>query len=309
MYASEAAVVEFYVVTLIYIIMDGINWVEQDMWSMTPYICMWYGLDCLFVDTVHDINLSNNGLTGSLPSELQYLTSIRYLDLSSNLIEGTQNNITGRIPAELGKMTALMSLDLSNLNLIGSIPPELGLLERLSIVQLRLNHLTGTIPGHIFAGGRGIDDKSADRTLQSLNLAQNQLSGTIPTEIGLTTRLVWLRLQGNELSGTLPTEIVHLSSLELLNLGDNKFSGEYPDVLGRLPRLEMISLQNSGFSGRLPESLCESTALSGPVRRQLVVECGVTEDCTCCSRNKTGLVDVMCFEDLPPEALGLDDSN
>ena len=169
--------------------------------------------------------------------------------------------------------------------------------------------MTGTIPGSIFAGGSSTTDTSADRTLQSLNLAQNQLSGTIPTEIGLSTRLVWLRLQGNELSGTLPTDIEQLASLELINLGDNNFSGSYPDVLGRLPRLEMINLQNSGFTGRLPETFCEPTSLSGPFRRQVVVQCDVTEDCTCCSRNKTGLVDVLCFEDLPPEALGLDDSN
>ena len=46
-----------------------------------------------------------------------------------------------------------------------------------------------------------------------LDLADTQLSGSIPTEIGLLTQLDEIWLESNDISGPIPTEIGNLSQL------------------------------------------------------------------------------------------------
>jgi len=47
-----------------------------------------------------------------------------------------------------------------------------------------------------------------------LRLQGNQLSGTLPPEIGSLTQLSWLWLSGNQLTGSIPPEIGNLPNLE-----------------------------------------------------------------------------------------------
>ena len=55
----------------------------------------------------------------------------------------------------------------------------------------------------------------------------DSLSGTIPTEVGLISRMIdQLSFMGNRLSGTLPTQIGQLSRISKgLNLNYNQISG------------------------------------------------------------------------------------
>ena len=46
-----------------------------------------------------------------------------------------------------------------------------------------------------------------------LSLANNGLTGDIPSELGLLTKLSTLELHGNELTGIVPTELGNLSLL------------------------------------------------------------------------------------------------
>ena len=71
--------------------------------------------------------------TGGTPSR------VTELDLSS---EG----LSGSIPAELGRLFALTTLDLNMNALTGDIPAELGLLPNLEELRLSGNSLTGCIP-------------------------------------------------------------------------------------------------------------------------------------------------------------------
>ena len=70
-----------------------------------------------------------------------------------------------------------------------------------------------------------------------LKLSDNQLSGTIPSEIGSLINLDQLFLYANGLSGTIPTEIFSLTNLVWLYLFDNQLSGTIPVELGGLSQL------------------------------------------------------------------------
>ncbi len=100
-------------------------------------MCSWFGATCLYLDIVERFELPENGLTGTLPTYLGLLESIRDMDLSDN------EAITGTLPSEIGKMKSLQVLDLSMLSLTGEIPAELGSLDKLDELDLSFNQLTG----------------------------------------------------------------------------------------------------------------------------------------------------------------------
>ena len=79
-----------------------------------------------------------------------------------------------------------------------------------------------------------------------LYLHNNQLSGSIPKELGNLTNLEVLRLYGNELSGSIPTELGNLVNLTELNLGGNQLSGTLPQSLTMLTKLEKFSFWSTG---------------------------------------------------------------
>ena len=64
-----------------------------------------------------------------------------------------------------------------------------------------------------------------------LHLGNNQLTGSIPPEIGNLTNLTWLDLGNNGLTGSIPPEIGNLTNLTHLNLRYNQLNGEIPESL------------------------------------------------------------------------------
>jgi hypothetical protein len=64
--------------------------------------------------------------------------------------------------------------------------------------------------------------------LQGLGLNSNELSGTIPTQLGNLGNLEGLWLFNNQLSGPIPAELGDLSRLKWLHLAGNRLSGLVP---------------------------------------------------------------------------------
>ena len=62
----------------------------------------------------------------------------------------------------------------------------------------------------------------------TLNLAQNELTGEIPPEIGNLTNLTYLNLNNNQLTGEIPPEIGQLTNLTQLWLVSNQLRGVIP---------------------------------------------------------------------------------
>lgn len=76
----------------------------------------------------------------------------------------------------------------------------------------------------------GLSDNEALRIVY-LDLAENNLHGAIPKEIGQLRNLQSLNLHGNQLTGGIPSTLGQLADLEWLTLFGNHLSGLVPDPL------------------------------------------------------------------------------
>ena len=96
---------------------------------------------------------------------------------------------------------------------------------------------------------------NSDGRVVGLDLAANNLSGTVLASLSTLTKLEELDLSGNRLSGAIPPSLGGLESLNALYLNDNQLSGAIPPELGDLSSLLQLSLRKNRLSGAIPASL------------------------------------------------------
>jgi Leucine-rich repeat (LRR) protein len=118
--------------------------------------------------------------------------------------------------------------------------------EDTDTLVLEDNQLTGSIPSEI----------GNLTNLTYLNLSNNQLSGSIPSEIGNLTNLTTLGLGSNQLTGSIPPEMWNLTNLTQLGLDDNQLTGSIPSEIGNLTNLTYLNLSNNQLSGIIPDEIC-----------------------------------------------------
>lgn len=112
--------------------------------------------------------------------------------------------------------------------------------------------------------------------LTRLDLGDNELTSTIPTEIGLLTGLQRLDLRGNALTATLPSELGSLDDLGALWVQNNDLSGTIPVQLGELPLLSVFMAEDNELERALPPGFCGT----GPMA-QLVTDWCWDHDMCC----------------------------
>jgi len=208
---------------------NGDAWDENAGWLVTNTPCTWDGVVCE-AGHVTQLNLDWNGMSGTIPSDLQDLANLYYLNLANNQLSGV-------IPVELGTLSELEGLIISDNELTGTIPAQLGNLSKLKWLILRGNMLEGNIPSEL----------GSISTLEQLRLPNNRLTGSIPPELGALINLKLLYLAGNQLSSLLPSEIGNLASLQSLTLSNNPaLSGSLPISLVNLT-LSSLWFENTGL--------------------------------------------------------------
>ncbi|MBV7333441.1 VCBS repeat-containing protein [Chloroflexi bacterium TSY] len=119
-------------------------------------------------------------------------------------------------------------------------------------LSLSQNQLSGSIPPELGNLSH----------LQHLGLAINPMSGGIPPELGNLSNLSSLALVNSQLSGSIPSELGNLSNLTILALDNNQLSGSIPSELGNLSNLSRLALVNNQLSGDIPSELGNLSNLS-----------------------------------------------
>ncbi|MGN6298920.1 MAG: leucine-rich repeat domain-containing protein [Ginsengibacter sp.] len=112
-------------------------------------------------------------------------------------------------------------------------------------LDLNNNNLTGTIPSSI--------ENLSGLTL--LALAGNSIGGEIPSSISNLNDLSTLSLATNKLSGTIPSSIGQLSNLSYLNFGGNQLTGNIPIEIGNLSSLSSLYLSSNKLTGQIPSEI------------------------------------------------------
>ena len=191
----------------------------------------------LFTDlpNLHFLDLSGNGLTGTLP-----LFTGGDSNLKSLILRG--NELTGTIPSEFGVLTGLLTLDLSGNQLSGSLPAVLGNLVDLQFLSVANNQLSGSLP----------NEYGNLTKLVALHLHGNQLNGDFPTAVTQMSSLQALYMYDNQFTGSLPATIGNLEQLSEFVAFNNQFSGELPTELNLLTQLFVLDLSHNQLTGSLP---------------------------------------------------------
>lgn len=138
------------------------------------------------------------------------MKNLVHLDLSSN-------SLRGELPHDFGNMTSLKLLELSNNSLSGQIPNNIGG-SFLHYLYAPFNNINGPIPPFFAA---------FNSSLIVVDLSHNQITRFIPSQI-VGSHLQSLRLldlANNNLHGSIPPWIGELKALEVLDLSHNKLGG------------------------------------------------------------------------------------
>jgi len=256
-------------------------------WSNNTHFCKWKGVDCDQSNQVVAIKLASSSLTGTLPPNLNSLSSLTHIDLHNNSLIGplpclSDLDLLQTVNLGHNKFTLikdgcfeflanLTTLNLSNnLNLNQWVFPVSFRVysDFMHTIDLEATNMIGPLDSEIF-------DKFPN--LQTIFLSRNNLSGTLPQNLG-NSKVRCLRIdnQGalNGFQGTIDviSSMKFLSQAWLHNNGfadyipnmsnctylfdlqlhSNKLYGLVPPSLLTLPSLKNISLDHNNLQGPIP---------------------------------------------------------
>ncbi|OMO56877.1 hypothetical protein COLO4_35540 [Corchorus olitorius] len=182
--------------------------------------------------------MSNNNLTGEIPTWICNLSSLGVLDLS-------MNNLSGILLACLGNSSnrILSAVNLQRNNFHGQIPAFENV--RLRSLALNDNQLEGILP-------RSLVDFQSYKFLCS-DLIDFMVPWKIPQVVGELGSLLVLNLSYNQLTGSIPPLMGHMKALESLDLLSNKLGGRIPLELTNLTFLEVLNLTQNNLVGAIPQ--------------------------------------------------------
>ena len=207
-------------------------------------------------------------------------------------------------------------LDLSVNKFVGTLDPRIVRFQNLTHLIIENNDFSGILPSTIeqltnlevfkmginpALGGPALSYSTQWSNLMDLDISQTLASGTIPTELGLLTKLTSIGFWDAPLSGTIPSEIGNLEVLgkeptttmltccsgmnELashnntlyctnltndfplcrttaeIGMGMGKLGGSLPTEIGLLTNMKYFGLFETSFTGTIPSEIGAWTSL------------------------------------------------
>ncbi|XP_041001772.1 receptor-like protein 13 [Juglans microcarpa x Juglans regia] len=216
------------------------------------------------------LEVRDNDLSGNIPEWLYDHPHLVSLILSGNRLEG-------HLPRRLCRMKTLQVFDVSHNRLSGGIPSCLDNItfwNKSSPSPTYWNYyakklhiwfpydlfgddympfLTSAAQTSLFIKNRLHTFKGIPLLMMTaIDLSSNQLTGSIPSEMGELSQLRFLNLSNNSLTGSIPISFRNLTSMESLDLSHNKLRGRIPSELVELTSLSVFSVAYNNLSGRIP---------------------------------------------------------
>ncbi|KAL6350172.1 hypothetical protein AAG906_004112 [Vitis piasezkii] len=194
-------------------------------------------------NSLEELNLGGNQVSGQLPDSLGLFKNLKSLDLS-------YNSFVGPFPNSIQHLTNLESLYLSKNSISGPIPTWIGNLLRMKRLGMSFNLMNGTIPESI----------GQLRELTELYLDWNSWEGVI-SEIHFSnlTKLEYFSLhlspKNQSLRFHVRPEWIPPFSLLYIRISNCYVSPKFPNWLRTQKRLNTIVLKNVGISDTIPEWL------------------------------------------------------
>ncbi|KAK3221087.1 hypothetical protein Dsin_015057 [Dipteronia sinensis] len=210
-----------------------------------PVWCSWSGIKCdSKTAQITSLDLSRRSLSGSIPADIRYLSSLTHLNLSENALDGP-------LQPAIFELTELRIVDINHNSFNSTFPPGISNLKFLRVFNAYSNSFTGSPPQEFVKL----------RFLEELNLGGSYFDGEIPVEYGSFPRLRFLDLAGNSFQGPLPPQLGSLTHIERIEIGYNNFQGRVPVEYGSLSNLKYLDISNCNLSGTLTPELGNLTKL------------------------------------------------
>lgn len=298
------------------------DWARQDGWLTNADECSWMGIACNNEGHVMSVVLPENAMSGRLPFELSFLKRLEEIDFTSNFIYCDEDHhdvwkelsslrtlkmednffvTENGLPSQFVNLVQLEKLQMSYNLLQGQLSEEVFAgLQNLQHFEVESNYLSGPIPEAlgqlpdlVYLYGRRNMFKihlpsmilpNTYPSLFSLWLDSNEVSGSIPTTIGLIKDLASFSITNAALTGTIPTEFGNLVGLKRVWLYNNNLTGDIPSALENLKDLQVFEIHQNNVVGDVPESVCFSVRASDYQFKALTVDCDEVNCKSCCTK-------------------------
>ncbi|KAM3337765.1 receptor-like protein Cf-9 [Capsicum galapagoense] len=201
--------------------------------------------------------ISQNSLSGEIPSSICNSTSPQVLDLAANNLHWEFHDVW--------EISLLSRFWICGVTIFLGIFQELSAMDSVRTIDLRSNELHGSI------GTQTIENMFPN--LRMLDLSSNAFSGNLPTSLfqhlkamrtidqtmmnaPIDVRYLYYQDSVAVITKGLELEVVRILSLyTTIDLSNNKFEGHIPSIVEDLVALRMLNLSHNGLEGHIPPSL------------------------------------------------------
>ncbi|KAM6570789.1 hypothetical protein CsatB_018774 [Cannabis sativa] len=187
--------------------------------------------------SLHLLELQDNLFRGQLPIPP---SSVIHYDVSNNIL-------SGEIPSVICNLSSILVLDLSNNNLSGDFPlcSGNGISDSLLVLNLKNNSFHGTVPLQC----------QHESELRMADFSNNRFQGKLQRPFTTCMNLEYLDFSFNQLSDVFPSWLGSFPRLKVILMRENKFHGvigKPQNTTSEFQMLQIIDMSRNYFIGPLP---------------------------------------------------------
>ncbi|GER37165.1 receptor protein kinase [Striga asiatica] len=193
---------------------------------------------------LQNLSLRDNSLTGPVPDSLVNLDSLKVVNLTNNLLQGKTPKFHDRVQVDISEDTNSFCLAEAGADCDARVNILLSVARDVGYPITFAENWKGNDPCALW---KGINCDNGNITV--VNFHGLELSGIISRNFSQIKSLERLILSNNNLTGTIPSELATLSHLATLDVSNNQIYG-HPPPFG--PNVTLITSNNPNFGKDVP---------------------------------------------------------